>query len=77
MIGRITWGLVIVNFCARSILAFGPEGHGLIGAIADQRLAGKPVAIKLDALCQAACPAARRRVSSLPTAIFPDRQKVD
>lgn len=30
--------------------AYGPEGHGLVGAIADHRLAGKPAAASMHAL---------------------------
>ncbi len=33
-----------------SILAYGPLGHQIVGAIADERLANTPTAAKVDAL---------------------------
>src|SRR6266545_723263 len=32
------------------VQAFGPKGHSMVGAIADQRLAGKPVSTKVSDL---------------------------
>jgi len=39
----------IVAFPA-SILAYGPLGHQIVGAVADERLANTPTAAKVDAL---------------------------
>src|SRR5947208_16680231 len=39
----------VVAFPA-SILAYGPLGHQIVGAIADERLANTPTAAKVDAL---------------------------
>lgn len=35
---------------ARSVLAFGPAGHALVGAIADARLAGTPTGVRVSEL---------------------------
>jgi hypothetical protein len=39
--------LFLGSLLAAPSFAYGPKGHGLVGAIADQRLAGKPIASKI------------------------------
>lgn len=38
---------LLIALCAAPAVAYGPKGHAMVGAIADQRLAGKPVAAKI------------------------------
>jgi hypothetical protein len=48
MIRRTVVSLVFVaGLLVPQAQAYGPKGHAMVGAIADQRLAGKPVASKL------------------------------
>jgi hypothetical protein len=42
--------LLVVGYFSGDALAFGPKGHEMVGAIADQRLGGKPVATKVAKL---------------------------
>ncbi len=41
---------VVLAFLPAPGFAYGPRGHTMVGAIADQRLAGRPVAIKIGHL---------------------------
>src|SRR3954466_11518042 len=47
--------------------AYGPKGHAMVGAIADQRLAGKPVASKIADLLA--------RLTLEEAALLPDKIK--
>jgi hypothetical protein len=47
---RMAAVLVFAGILAGNSLAYGPKGHGIVGAIADQRLAGTPAGAKISAL---------------------------
>ncbi len=42
--------LILAGIVGGNSLAYGPKGHGIVGAIADQRLAGTPAGAKVSAL---------------------------
>jgi hypothetical protein len=42
--------LLMAGLLAGNVYSYGPRGHALVGAIADQRLKGKPVATKISQL---------------------------
>jgi hypothetical protein len=53
VMSRIRIGLVLLaGLIASNSLAYGPKGHAMVGAIADRRLAGTPVAAKISALLE-------------------------
>jgi hypothetical protein len=41
---------LMLGVCVLPAVAYGPKGHETVGTIADQRLAGKPIAAKIDDL---------------------------
>jgi S1/P1 Nuclease len=51
MVRKATASLaLLVGLFVTPAVAYGPRGHSMVGAIADQRLAGKPVATKIGDL---------------------------
>jgi hypothetical protein len=57
---------LLVGAVFSQVHAYGPKGHTLVGAVADQRLAGKPVAVKVADLLDGLTLA---RVATLPDEI--------
>jgi hypothetical protein len=65
---RVSAGVVLLFGLFNESQGYGPRGHALVGAIADQRLAGKPAVAKVDALLQG--------LTLAEAALLPDKIKV-